>query len=64
MPGGQASYSAIVENYPGFPEGLSGSDLARRTVEQAERFGAEIVVLRRATGLAADGEEPCAHSRR
>ena len=35
MPGGQASYSAIVENYPGFPEGLSGSDLARRTVEQA-----------------------------
>ncbi|HZB27459.1 MAG TPA: FAD-binding protein, partial [Gemmatimonadales bacterium] len=31
VPGGQISYSAIVENYPGFPEGLSGSDLAGRT---------------------------------
>ncbi len=55
VPGGQASYSAIVENYPGFPEGLSGSDLAKRTVEQAERFGAEIVVTRRATALRSDG---------
>ena len=55
VPGGQASYSAIVENYPGFPEGLSGSDLARRTVEQAERFGAEILVTRRATALRSDG---------
>jgi thioredoxin reductase (NADPH) len=56
VPGGQISYSAIVENYPGFPEGLSGSDLARRTVEQAERFGVEILVLRRAVGLREDGE--------
>jgi len=55
VPGGQASYSAIVENYPGFPEGLSGGDLARRTVQQAERFGAEILVTRRATGLRSDG---------
>ena len=55
VPGGQASYSAIVENYSGFPEGLSGSDLARRTVEQAERFGAEIVVTCRATALRSDG---------
>jgi thioredoxin reductase (NADPH) len=50
-PGGQISYSGQVENYPGFPEGLSGSELARRAVQQAERFGAEIVVTRRATGL-------------
>jgi thioredoxin reductase (NADPH) len=56
VPGGQISYSAIVENYPGFPQGLSGSDLAARTLAQAERFGAEILVLRRATGLAAEGE--------
>ncbi|HEX6534692.1 MAG TPA: FAD-dependent oxidoreductase [Gemmatimonadaceae bacterium] len=53
IPGGQVSYSASVENYPGFPRGLSGGDLARRTVEQAERFGVEIIVTRRATGLRA-----------
>jgi thioredoxin reductase (NADPH) len=51
VPGGQASYSAMIENYPGFPSGLDGSDLARRTVEQAERFGVEIVVTRRAASL-------------
>jgi thioredoxin reductase (NADPH) len=55
VPGGQASYSARIENYAGFPVGLSGSDLAQRTVEQAERFGVEILVTRRATGLRADG---------
>jgi thioredoxin reductase (NADPH) len=54
VPGGQVTYSAIVENYPGFPEALTGSDLARRTVEQAERFGVEILVTRRATRLATD----------
>ncbi|HEU4643642.1 MAG TPA: FAD-dependent oxidoreductase [Gemmatimonadaceae bacterium] len=54
VPGGQASYSASIENYPGFPEGLSGSDLARRTLQQAERFGVEIIVTRRATGLRTD----------
>lgn len=51
VPGGQASYSAIIENYPGFPEGLSGSDLARRMIDQAERFGVEILVTRKATKL-------------
>lgn len=49
--GGQAGYSARIENYPGFPEGLSGSELARRSVAQAERFGVEVLVTRRATGL-------------
>jgi thioredoxin reductase (NADPH) len=57
VPGGQASYSARIENYAGFPVGLSGSDLAQRTVEQAERFGVEILVTRRATGLRADGAQ-------
>ena len=56
VPGGQITYSAIVENYPGFPEGLSGSDLANRTVQQAERFGVELTVLRRVVGLRAEGE--------
>ena len=54
VPGGQATYSASIENYPGFPHGLSGSDLARRTVDQAERFGVEIIVTRKATRLRAD----------
>jgi thioredoxin reductase (NADPH) len=56
VPGGQASFSASIENYPGFPKGLSGSDLAARTVQQAERFGVEILVTRRATQLRVDGE--------
>jgi thioredoxin reductase len=50
-PGGQITYSGSVENYPGFPEALSGSELARRAVQQAERFGVEILVTRRATAL-------------
>jgi thioredoxin reductase (NADPH) len=57
LPGGQASYGAMIENYPGFPKGLNGSDLARRMVEQAERFGAEILVTHRVTGVRADGED-------
>ena len=54
--GGQASYSASIENYPGFPDGLSGSELARRAVAQAERFGVEILVTRRAIGLREEDE--------
>jgi thioredoxin reductase (NADPH) len=42
-PGGQAGTSSRIENYLGFPAGLSGSDLARRAVAQARRFGAEIL---------------------
>jgi thioredoxin reductase (NADPH) len=42
-PGGQAGWSARIENYLGFPTGLSGRELARRAVAQARRFGAEIV---------------------
>jgi thioredoxin reductase (NADPH) len=42
-PGGQAGTSARIENYLGFPVGLSGGDLARRGVAQAKRFGAEIL---------------------
>ena len=50
-PGGQAGTSARIENYLGFPVGLSGSDLARRGVAQARRFGAEILAPMEATRL-------------
>ncbi|MFE7302722.1 FAD-dependent oxidoreductase [Streptomyces sp. NPDC057579] len=42
-PGGQAGTSSLIENYLGFPAGLSGGDLARRAVSQAGRFGAELL---------------------
>jgi thioredoxin reductase (NADPH) len=44
--GGQASSSPRIENYPGFPQGISGADLAERAREQATRFGAELLLLR------------------
>ena len=43
-PGGQAGTSARIENYPGFPQGISGADLAAAIHEQALRFGAEILI--------------------
>jgi thioredoxin reductase (NADPH) len=53
-PGGQAGMSSRIENYLGFPSGLSGGDLARRAVVQARRFGVEILSAE-ATGLRLDG---------
>ncbi len=50
-PGGQAGQSAAIENYLGFPKGLSGADLTQRAIAQAARFGAELVVAREVTGL-------------
>ena len=50
-PGGQAGTSSRIENYLGFPVGLSGGDLARRAVTQAKRFGVEILTPQEATGL-------------
>ena len=52
--GGQASTSARIENYLGFPTGISGSELAERATLQARRFGARMVVPAYAVGLAAD----------
>ena len=54
-PGGQAGTSSRIENYLGFPNGLSGSDLSRRALTQAQRLGAEFLVARQATGLRVDG---------
>jgi thioredoxin reductase (NADPH) len=49
--GGQAGTSSRIENYPGFPSGISGSELTERTVIQAEKFGADINVPAEATAL-------------
>ena len=54
-PGGQAGMSSRIENYLGFPSGLTGEDLARRAVTQARRFGAEILSPQEAVGLRVDG---------
>jgi thioredoxin reductase (NADPH) len=54
-PGGQAGQSAAIENYLGFPKGLSGADLTHRAVAQARRFGAEMVLARDVVGLETRG---------
>jgi thioredoxin reductase (NADPH) len=50
-PGGQAGTSSMIENYLGFPSGLTGEDLARRATLQAKRFGAELLEAQEAVGL-------------
>jgi thioredoxin reductase (NADPH) len=70
--GGQAGTSSKIENYLGFPEGISGADLAKRAREQACRFGTEILMLRegvrgefapgKGTGYLADGTKIVAHA--
>ncbi len=50
-PGGQAGTSSMIENYLGFPNGVTGADLARRATTQAQRFGTEILVGNSVTGL-------------
>jgi thioredoxin reductase (NADPH) len=54
-PGGQASWSSRIENYMGFPEGLTGADLAARGLIQAQKFGAEISVPGDVIGIEAEG---------
>jgi len=50
VPGGQASHTSMIENFFGFPDGIGGAELARKAGRQAEKFGAEIMVLRGAIG--------------
>jgi thioredoxin reductase (NADPH) len=50
-PGGQAGTSAMIENYLGFPSGVTGADLARRAAAQARRFGAELLVGHAVVGV-------------
>jgi len=54
-PGGQAGLSSRIENYLGFPSGLTGLDLARRAVAQARRFGVEILSPQEAVGVRVEG---------
>jgi thioredoxin reductase (NADPH) len=54
-PGGQAGESAAIENYLGFPKGLSGSDLTQRALAQVSRFGAEMVLARTVSGFETRG---------
>lgn len=53
-PGGQAGASSKIENYLGFPTGISGQDLAGRAFTQAEKFGAQMLIAKNAQGLACD----------
>ncbi|MEA2304594.1 MAG: thioredoxin reductase [Solirubrobacteraceae bacterium] len=54
-PGGQAGQSSKIENYLGFPVGLTGSDLARRATDQARRLGAELLTVQDAVELRVEG---------
>jgi thioredoxin reductase (NADPH) len=59
VPGGQASYTAMIENFFGFPDGIGGAELARLAGRQAERFGAELMLLRGVQGSRLKGyDEP------
>jgi thioredoxin reductase (NADPH) len=53
-PGGQAGSSSKIENYLGFPMGISGQDLAGRALTQAEKFGAEMMIAQNATRLSCE----------
>jgi len=53
-PGGQAGSSSKIENYLGFPTGISGQDLAGRAYTQAQKFGAQMIIAKGATRLACD----------
>jgi thioredoxin reductase (NADPH) len=57
VPGGQASYTSLIENFFGFPDGIGGAELARRAGRQAEGFGVDLVMLRGVVGhdVAPDG---------
>jgi thioredoxin reductase (NADPH) len=54
VPGGQASHTSMIENFFGFPDGIGGAELARLAGRQAERFGAELVLLRGVVGSTGD----------
>ena len=60
-PGGQAGTTSMIENYLGFPQGISGSELATRATAQAKRFGAEILLARRLARITRDGPGYVAH---
>jgi thioredoxin reductase (NADPH) len=58
VPGGQASHTSLIENFFGFADGIGGAELARRAGRQAERFGAELVLLRGVVGSGSRSGKP------
>ena len=60
-PGGQAGTSSRIENYLGFPKGLSGSELARRAITQATRFGVEFLSPQEVSSITTDGQYKTIH---
>jgi thioredoxin reductase (NADPH) len=60
-PGGQAGTTSMIENYLGFPQGISGSELATRATAQAKRFGAEVLLARPLEHITRDGPGYIAH---
>jgi thioredoxin reductase (NADPH) len=58
VPGGQASHTSLIENFFGFPDGIGGAELARLAGRQAERFGAELLILNGVTGSELDSGRP------
>lgn len=57
--GGQAGVTERLDNFPGFPEGVTGEDFAERLRSQAERFGVEILAATEVTGISSDGNYRC-----
>jgi thioredoxin reductase (NADPH) len=60
--GGQAAITERLDNFPGFPEGVSGGEFADRLRAQAERFGVEIVSAQEATSISQDGDYRVVHA--
>jgi thioredoxin reductase (NADPH) len=58
VPGGQASHTSLIENFFGFPDGIGGAELARLAGRQAERFGAELLIMRGVTGSSRGPDGP------
>ena len=56
LTGGEAAYSPLIENYPGFPEGVSGADLMEKIKAQADRFGLEVKTFAKVMNLGVDGQ--------
>ena len=60
--GGQVGITQVLDNFPGFPEGVSGGEFSDRLVEQARRFGVEILQAQEVTGLHLDGAYHCVNT--
>ncbi len=57
--GGQAAVTQVLDNFPGFDEGISGADFARRLSNQARRFGVELLQAQDVVGISRDGQYVC-----